>query len=493
MLRPLYMCVLVAPLLWACSGGAPVGAVCSQSSDCAAELQCFAGSCAPLCQHHVDCGDGFVCEASGECRLVESAIGDACARARDCGPGQRCQLEAVDGDGDGRLAATCQAELGAGVPGAACAADDGCRSGTCVLGVCTELCERTSDCAPDLSCAAVPRLEADGALFSGCLPASGVLTTTIEAGGPSVEFAIPVPGHARSFAIVSRVASAAQLVGVRELRGPDDAIWHREGDAASRLIVHEAQPGVSTLLVPNTDRVELSTGVYRGRIEVTTPDGQPGTLVPQVEVHYKLGDEKRLDLELVFLDLADHPCRAAWGGGELSSATAPGIPALQHDFLGGIAEIFAGADIALGPVRYRDLARADLDALPRERIGELLSLSTAESGVTVFVVRSLAPVGVQALSGGTPGPPRTPGTRASGIVLSADTLCYRSWRDLARTAAHTLASQMGLYPNRGPDGEPDPIADSDDSVDNLMYFGEFGGAQLSEGQRRVLGHYPGLR
>src|SRR5690606_23090263 len=123
----------------------------------------------------------------------------------------------------------------------------------------------------------------------------------------------------------------------------------------------------------------------------------------------------------------------------------------------------------------------------------LFSLSSAESGVTVFVVRSIAPVGVQALSGGTPGPPRTPGTRASGIVLSADTLCYRSWGDLARTAAHTLARQMGLYPNRSPDGVPDPIGDSDDSADNLMYFGEFGGVQLSEGQRRVLGRYPGLR
>jgi hypothetical protein len=73
-----------------------------------------------------------------------------------------------------------------------------------------------------------------------------------------------------------------------------------------------------------------------------------------------------------------------------------------------------------------------------------------------------------------------------------DTLCYRDWHALARITAHSLGRQMGLYHNRAPDGAPDTISDSDESIENLMYFGDFGGSQLSDGQRDVLRRYPGL-
>ena len=152
------------------------------------------------------------------------------------------------------------------------------------------------------------------------------------------------------------------------------------------------------------------------------------------------------------------------------------------------------AGVRLGTVTYRDiLGRGDLDSVGREGLGDLLELSTEPTGISVFLVRSMEPVGVQALIGGQPGPPRTPGTRASGIAVSMDTLCYRDWHVLARITAHSLARQMGLYYNRAPDGAPDTISDSDEDIDNLMFFTDFGGLQLSEGQKQVLRRYPGLQ
>ena len=55
---------------------------------------------------------------------------------------------------------------------------------------------------------------------------------------------------------------------------------------------------------------------------------------------------------------------------------------------------------------------------------------------------------------------------------------------------------MGLFRNREPDDvatHVDPIADSDESLDNLMHWSEFGGTALSEGQRKILQASPVLR
>src|SRR5690606_7394450 len=133
------------------------------------------------------------------------------------------------------------------------------------------------------------------------------------------------------------------------------------------------------------------------------------------------------------------------------------------------------------------------DALAREELPALLRASTIPGGVDVFFVRSIDPPGVQALVSGTPGAPGIPGTAASGVALSVETRCYRPWRELARTAAHAIARHLGLFHNVEPDGREDPIADSGTGADNLMYFSEFGGIELSPGQSEVLRQNPVLR
>jgi hypothetical protein len=86
------------------------------------------------------------------------------------------------------------------------------------------------------------------------------------------------------------------------------------------------------------------------------------------------------------------------------------------------------------------------------------------------------------------------------VIISLDTLCYRSWPQLARLTAHELARYMGLYRNVEQDPlQPttlhyDPIPpEMDASSSNLMFYSELGGTALSSGQADILGRSPVLR
>ncbi len=495
----------LAPVLFAlglgpaCSGGdRGEGEPCMSGSECGADLQCLEGVCAPDCQNHVDCGDGYRCEEGGECVRVESNIGDVCIREIDCGPGQTCTLDNVDRDDDGYLAGSCELQQAGGPVATPCEADGDCQTGICTIGLCSELCGQPQDCPPGLTCAVVPRILQDSApRYSTCLPARGVVVDDIPVSSAEAALRLPVPSNAHSFTVVARVDDDSQLVGVTRLVGPDGRILFTLPETLEEFygnpIRYQLSFGISTMMVPNTPEVELEVGVYDLVVGSVLELGGRGTSIPQVAVQYKLDSGAALDLHFHFLDLDDHPCASYFEHGALDAATATSSAQFQS-FVGEIDGIMAPAGIRLAEVTYDDIVgRGDLDSIARERLGDLLALSTADTGIDIYLVRSMEPVGVQAMVGGQPGPPRTPGTRASGVAISVDTLCYRDWHSLARLTAHALGRQMGLYHNRGPDGADDTIADSDDSSENLMFFGDFGGSQLSEGQRDVLRRYPGLQ
>lgn len=483
----------------ACSGAnRGEGEPCMAGSDCGDGLQCLEGVCAPTCQNHVDCGDGYRCEEGGQCIRVESNIGDVCIREIDCGPGQTCALDNVDRNDDGYLAGTCELQAAGAALASPCDSDADCQTGLCTIGLCSELCGQANDCPPGLICAVVPRLLQDSApRFSTCLPSRGVAVDEVPVSTASATLGIPVPSNARSFAIVAQVDDESQLVGVTRLVAPDGRLLFTLPETLEEFydnpIRYQLSFGVSTMLVPNTPDVSLEVGVYAAEVGSVLELGGRGTSVPEVAVQYKLDGGASLDLHFHFLDLADHPCGGFFERGALDATIATGSAQFQS-FVGEIVGILSPAGIRLGEVTYEDIeGRGDLDSIARERLGDLLALSTATTGIDVYLVRSMEPVGVQALVGGVPGPPRTPGTRASGIAISMDTLCYRDWHVLARITAHAIGRQMGLYHNRGPDGALDTISDSDDSIENLMFFTDFGGSQLSEGQRDVLRRYPGLQ
>lgn len=499
--RPLLLAGLSAAAITlaavGCSGGAGVGETCTGSGQCDSDLQCFQGFCSPRCQHHVDCGDGYRCRTDGTCQQVTSVVGDVCNREIDCGPGQSCALDAASAGAEEPLGGTCQQQRAGAVTGAGCTAPDDCQTGICAIGRCSQMCSKASDCPPGLTCAVIPQADLSGTRFLGCLPDSGVIAQDLTVAVPTAALAVPVPSNARSFALVSRVDPPTQQVGASRVIGPDGRLLYRtpltESDYYDNPLRYQPALGVSTLFVPNSPSVTLEVGVYQVEVGSLLAPGRPGTAIPRVRAVYKLDTGATLDLHFYFLDLGDHPCAAAFDSGRLSAASAPTSPVFQG-YVHRIEGILAQADIQLGTITYQDISdRGDLDTIDRERLGDLLALAQQQSGVSVFLVRSITPVGVEALAGATPGPPLTAGTTQSGIAVGMDTLCYRHWDDLARLTTHTLARQMGLYHNRDPDGHLDPIPDSDESSDNLMFFGEFGGTSLSSQQQDVLRRYPGLQ
>jgi len=480
-----------------CSAG-DVGDACSRSSDCKSHLQCFAGVCALECRTPFDCGDGYLCSPGGECLLVESAVGDPCARELECGPGQACVPDSSDVDGDGLLAASCQLEVPGAGTGTTCDSSAECRGGICALGRCTQLCLENDDCPLQLACVDVPRALASGdAILHACTQAEGVLRTSIDVDLPYQGIEIPVPSHARSFTIVSRVETN-QLVGVAHLGDPSGLTLYATPFSPQEYldnpVRYQPSPLVSAMMVPNSPEVKLAVGIYRAEVGSFLPAGGVGTAVPDIEVLYKLDDEKRLDLHFYFLNLEDHPCTSV-NGVDLDADAAAGLPEFQ-DYVDALWEIFAAAGIKRGDATYEDvLDRPDLDGLIGDGpdLGSLARLADGRPGLHIFIVRSIDPVGIQALHTGIPGAPRTGDTAASAIAVGADSLCYRSWNQMARRTAHAMAQQMGLFDSIAPDGAPDPIADSGSTSTNLMYFSEFGGTLLTPGQIAIIGKWAGLR
>jgi hypothetical protein len=256
------------------------------------------------------------------------------------------------------------------------------------------------------------------------------------------------------------------------------------------------------LSMPSTPTTPLEPGVYTLRVRSLRPGfdemGNPinGTATPTMTAVVKLDASVILDLHFYFLNLDDHPCAQSFGG-KLDATVAQSAEFFQSTFVTQLRTIFAQGGIALGSTTYEDLRdHPDLDGLDVANLASLSALGTHATGINVFFVRTLSPVGLQAI-GPNPGPAGLAGTRQSGIVLGVDTLCYRSWTQLARIMSHELSLYMGLYNNVEVDASHrDLIPDNDSDADpsrNLMFYSELGGTELSEGQRYILSRSPVLR
>ena len=477
-------------------GGASVGEDCATLADCASGLQCLDHTCRPGCLANIDCGDGRICE-DHVCRLVESAIGDACASEWACGPAQTCRLPPTFVANVG----TCQADPGAGaVVGEACMADTDCRVGACALGRCTELCTDSSECLRGFLCTGIPRVSPDASAalgsFRGCLPSRANLVFDIPLRAVTNQtVVVPVVDSATSMVLVATSEDATDEVGVTRVVDPENRVVFTNDPAQyfTAPLRHRPQLGVAVLQIPSTTAVVLEAGVYT--FDVVGPGPGRGALDGhRLRIIEKLGRGATLDLHFHFADLADHPCLP--DEAVLDANAAASDPAFQTEFLGGLRAIFGPANIALGSVTYEPTdAPVELAGLPTERSGELFATSKHPDGISVFLVRTLSPAGLEAWVGGTPGAP-LPGTGASGIAISMAALCHDpSWEHLARVTAHALSRHLGLYRNREPDPETalDPLVDSPTSEDNLMYWGENGGTALSFEQREILRQSPVLR
>jgi hypothetical protein len=266
---------------------------------------------------------------------------------------------------------------------------------------------------------------------------------------------------------------------------PEDAFF-------KNLVRHTPDFGQSELELPSSPDTPLQAGAYQVDVSSLRPDNSAGSAIPHVTAVIKLDTSNILDLHFHFLDLDDHPCAAQFlSNNVLNATTAQDGSSGFHVFQNAIKSNFASATIALGTLTYDDITdHPDLDGLDVADASSLFALSSYPVGINVYFVRSLSPIGLQAF-GPNPGPAGLSGNRLSGIVIGVDTLCYRSWTQLARLATHELARYMGLYHNveAEVDQHPnwiDPILDSDMTSTNLMFYAESDGLILSPGQQDIL-------
>lgn len=517
MLRGSLAVLVVVFGLAGCPGGSSgVGESCAGHDDCTNGLQCLSTTCVPRCDRAPDCGDGYACDQHGLCQRALGQKGDNCTSEVDCAAGLACQIDGALVDKDNHLIASCTEQSPMRASGAACSDDSECRNGTCALGRCIDLCRETRDCAAGSSCLDVPRVDANGKLFTGCMPDRGTVTFSIPVAGASSEILLPIPTIAKSVSLVMTVDDPSQKVGAASVLSPTGAriyslpcsppvsLTDPPCTADNSLdqfyankLRHAPALQQSVLLIPSAPNVPIEPGAYQIRVSSFRANGAPGTAVPKVTAVVQLSAGTTLDLHFHFLDLDDHPCVTMPNNTRLDAAAAPAT-ALFQDYLGQLRAMISRANLALGEVTFEDIREhPEVDGLDVADAGKLLALGKHATGINVFFVRSLSPIGIQAW-GPNPGPAGLGGTPQSGVVIGLDTLCYRGWSDLARLTMHELARYMGLYHNveietaQHPTWR-DPISDSDDSHDNLMYFSENGGRELSSGQRAQLSRSGVLR
>ncbi len=481
-----------------CADGGGVGAACESHDDCRTALQCASNVCTRLCRRALECGDGAACSANGYCVAGTSRAGDTCITETACSPGLACILDRTDVDHDGVMQATCAPDRQGHALGSPCADDSECRNGTCALGHCIDLCSNDRDCGAGQVCTSIPRVEAGGAQFFGCVVNQGTLTFELAAQGAVQKTLLAVPGNARSVSLLMTLDDQNQRVGLTKVVSPRGRLLYtlpiQRLDYYSNLLRHIPDRGLSVALMPSSLDNEFEHGPYSLELQ-SFRLGQPGSATPRTTVAMKMGDGSLLDLHLKFVDLAEHPCREQLNpqNGVLNAQSARRDTAFQQYFISTLRTLLGRGSVTIGSITFEDVVgHPELDAITQESAAALFAQTNTADGVTLYFVRSIAPAGLAAI-GAAPGPVGLPGTSRSGIALTMEAMCYRSWPQLARTAAHEIAGYLGLYPNRDIDDGLDPLSDTDDSSENLMFYSELGGLELTPSQGRIMQRSPALQ
>lgn len=478
--------------LGACESSGGLGASCDSNSECGSDLQCVQNACIPRCQRATECGDGFTCSSDGLCVVSTGVAGSTCNSETDCAAGLSCRLDKDDPNNDGALGATCSADETGHSIGHACTQDGECRNGTCALGRCIDLCGINRDCPLTMECVAIPRVEAAGARFRGCLPERAILTWDIPVASPSSHVLVPVPSSAQSLSLAMSVGDDSQLVGASYVGSPSGEKLFDRNERDPELnnkLRHRALPTLSVLQIPSSSAAKLEPGAYDFGLSSLRPNGTTGSATPRLKASIRTGaksDTPMLQLHFHFLELDDHPCKSKFDErGRLDASIASNLPQFRNEYVETLRSIFANAGVALASPTFDNLIGTALDNVTSADVRSVMALGKYTNGINVFLVRGSSPPGIVAM-GPTPGTAGVKGTIGSGVIISVEPLCYQDWTTFARTTAHQLARYMGLYPTKDLYGQSDTITDTANEPDNLMYFAEGGGTKLTAGQRAIL-------
>lgn len=492
-----------------------------------------------VCQRDADCLTGY-CNTFPQGGYCTQRCGDG----MDACPDSGVCLGSQDSDGARRrlcfkpCIATTQCRLDQWCPPEAGVCTPRCREGDCGAGyVCNPdgLCEPEGPCVPVAEvCGDGQDQDCDGYVDNGCSRAVDapahvrvVDMGTVKVGGSGLSRTLsffPSAGAASFTVVALDEANTPWYMTAYSLDAPGGVDLLSPGPAGSEPNRSSPAFGVYTLMVPNSDQVQLAQGRYEFNFYRY---GNAASAAPVGEIHVWVLENLReapsastIDLNLWFVGIPG-----------LSAASAPNdtrFGSMMTEF----RRVLGNAGISVGEVRYFDVTGPEADIYTIVDTGdggvdehaELLALSAAlpaeNHGVNLFFVQAFSGWGLLGKAGGIPGPPLFHGTWESGVVVSLDE--YLNETDpffvayTAETMAHELGHQLGLYHPTEQDGRSfDHILDTpecpaefydsngDGLVDpieceavgglNLMFWTSTLHDVLSDAQKRVLHLNPAMR
>lgn len=516
-----------------CVAGVCDGVECAIDDECGPATRCVDNRCVPdLPDAGIDAPvDCSACDpATSVC--LPAALGGGCASrcvdASGCAGSTLCSRVRTDVDGDGTtdmFEAAClplnpDGRLAAGPCAVARELDD-CESRSCNAGQCVEVCDDDTDCLLGQTCRIVTEGSAESRIC-WYLPISspfdeielGEFDVRAGASSPRVNFAVPPDAKSIVF-IAERVGGDDLPLSFVNVWDPTNARIYD----LSQIAMLVDQPirwlpvdsnGAIGMLLPNTtvDRWRFGRGRYGvsvGALSDSPADMRSVTIRLRAMVKRVPVDMGTIDVNLFIAP-----------GLGINAGSAPGNARVQGT-IDRLNATYAPANISFNVVGYFDVSGSQFSVIdstdgPTSELGQLFSQSAGRSNhaLNIFLVRSISAGGGSTLgiAGGVPGPPAVHGTGHSGVVVSFDTGVVGGGSTIpGQIMSHEVGHYLGLFhnvendpactggavpPGCSPFGGEDPIADTNRTNRNLMFWAlqTFGGGtvndRMTDGQAFVL-------